>query len=314
MNNIFITGMMRSGTTLLQKALNQHPGLSISYQDKTVNFLDIIKKFHGHLNISKYHLLSHYSPNNDYSLAELTAWLELKADLRVFFPPVTDDSLNFGMKEVLTEEFLPFFTHRQVKCINIIRDPRDVITSMSFGNGFEHTGSERPILFDLRNWRKSVLISEYLERSSYLLTIRMEDLLLNPADTLRKVYKFLEVDDFSFDVLISKLKKSAWKGNSSFGERKAFDPSVIGNYKSALPTDVVEYVETVCFKEMQMMNYTLNNNNSNVEVLTNFKEPFSVTRDEFEKGYTSLDSNIQYELARANLTLTETINRELLGL
>lgn len=311
--NLFITGMMRSGTTLLQKSLDQHPELSVSYQSKTSLFLDEIKSFHNTLGIKKYHLLSHYSPNLDYKLDDITNWL-LKSNIFFSSLPNSTNGIKIGLKEVLAEEFLPFLTTKNIKCINIVRDPRDVITSMSFGNGFEHTGLERPVLFDLKNWRKSVLISEHLKDSENLITIKMEDFLLNPEHSLNKIYNFLEVEKLPIRELIQKLEKGAWKSNSSFGQKKVFDTSVIGNYKKVLTKDVIQYVEAICCKEMQLMDYEITSSTCKEKTICEFNEPFEIKRKEFDKNYTSLDTNVEYELYRSNLSIRQTIKRELLGL
>ncbi|MDP5255397.1 MULTISPECIES: sulfotransferase [unclassified Vibrio] len=310
--DLFLTGMMRSGTTLLQKSLDQHPELNVSYQNKTSLFLNEVKSFHENLGINKYHLLSHYSPNEHYNLENITKWLNKNNFLDSL--KTSDFDKKNGLKEVLAEEFLPYLTEKNIKCINIIRDPRDVLSSMSFGNGFEHTGLERPILFDLKNWRKSVLISQYLKDNKNLLTIKMEDLLLDPKDSLEKIYSFLDIEKLPFEILIKKLNEQEWKSNSSFGQKKAFDSSVIGNYKKVLPIKVREYVEAICFKEMEAMEYKTSKLDSKEKIILEFTEPFEIKRKEFKSNYTSSKENIQYELNRSTLPLDKTINRELLGL
>lgn len=310
--NIFITGMMRSGTTLLQKAMNQHPDISISYQEKTEQIFSIIKRFHQSIGVEKYHLLSHYSKNNDYPLKDLISWLH-NNNIISEFETKSNPQFN-GVKEVLSEELLPYFTQKKVKCFNIVRDPRDVITSMSFGSGFEHTGLERPVLFDLKNWRKSVLISKILEESDFLLTIKLEDLLTDPNTVMDNVYDFLGVESLDFKNLTQQLEQSSWKGNSSFGDKKVFDTSVVGNYKNVLPDFVIQYIEAICHKEMDIMGYEHQKAVINTSVISNYIDPFEIKRIEFDKGYSSLKSNIQYELERSKLNLETIINQEFEGI
>ncbi|MEZ9657984.1 sulfotransferase [Vibrio sp. 10N.261.52.F3] len=312
MSRIFLSGMMRSGTTLLQRALDQHPKVSLSYQNKTRKILDLLKKFHGVKNLEKYHLLSHYSPNYDYSIQELTRWLDENVDINTLLSPGESGAI-IGVKEVLAEELVPFFVNHGVKCINIVRDPRDVIASISFGNGIEHTGLERPVLFDIKNWRKSVLVSYLLKDSDFLLTIRMEDLIESPESTMLSIYKFLNVDCQSFSILVEKMNASTWKGNSSFGDKKVFDPSAIGNYKTVLSKDVVEYIETTCHEEMKYMKYQRDNANLNANVISSYSDSFVVNRKEFEPHYSSNSENVSYELNRSSLGIDELIEVEFLG-
>ncbi|MCG9700532.1 sulfotransferase domain-containing protein [Vibrio natriegens] len=307
---VFLTGMMRSGTTLLQKALDIHPDVSISYQSSTQDFLKCIKGFHRSLNLDKYHLLSHYSGNSEYTLKELNHWLLLNPGVDILMPE-SDDSKVCGVKEVLAEEFIPFFIKNGIKCILIVRDPRDVIASMSFGNGEEYTGKERPVLFDLRNWRKSVLIGEVFKNEPNLMVVRMEDLLIHPDEVMSSIYSFLEVESLPFEQLTDRMNSSSWKGNSSFGEKKAFDTSAIGNYKKVLPSTVIEYIETICKKEMELMEYDTSISSSNEDIIHTYVEPFKVDRKEFESNYSSSSENVEYEARRLNSSIKSIIKDEL---
>ncbi|WP_321278046.1 sulfotransferase domain-containing protein [uncultured Vibrio sp.] len=307
---VFLTGMMRSGTTLLQRALDMHSDVSISYQSRTKDFLQCKKSFHQSLNVEKYHLLSHYSGNNEYSLKELNDWLLLNSDVNNLISG-SEDRKAFGVKEVLAEEFIPFFLKRGIKCLLIVRDPRDVIASMSFGKGEEHTGKERPVLFDLRNWRKSVLIGEVFKNDPNLMVLRMEDLLIHPENVMESIYSFLDIDSLSYESLVEQMNLSSWKGNSSFGEKKAFDRSAIGNYQKVLPSSVIKYIESICRKEMDLMNYKLSYSHYSEDIIHDYVDPFTVDRKEFESNYSSNIDNIEYELKRANSTLESIIKEEL---
>ena len=307
---VFLTGMMRSGTTLLQRALDMHSDVSISYQSRTKDFLQCKKSFHQSLNVEKYHLLSHYSGNNEYSLKELNDWLLLNSDVNNLISG-SEDRKAFGVKEVLAEEFIPFFIKNGIKCILIVRDPRDVIASMSFGNGAEYTGKERPVLFDLRNWRKSVLIGEVFKNDPNLMVLRMEDLLIHPENVMESIYSFLDIDSLSYESLVEQMNLSSWKGNSSFGEKKAFDTSAIGNYKKVLPSTVIEYIETVCKKEMELMEYDTSTSSSNEVIIHTYVEPFKVDRKEFESNYSSSSENVEYEVRRLNSSIESIIKDEL---
>jgi hypothetical protein len=308
MKTLFVTGMMRSGTTLLQRILNTHPDMLVSYQSKTACLLNKIKSFHDEKGISKYHLLSHYSPNTDYTFLELQCWLRDNMSVEEILP--SNGSLYTGVKEVLAEEFLPFFVNEKVKCINIIRDPRDVIASMSFGNGFKYTGIERPILFDIKNWRKSVLISHLLKDSPYLLTIRMEDLLIEPQKTMLVIYNFLDVEELPHSVLVEKMSDKAWKGNSSFGDKKVFDKSVIENFKNILSISTVQYIEATCDKEMDCMGYEKSYLPMLPDYISEYVEPFEIRRVEFVNNYSSSVKNMAYELARYYLSFDDVLQLE----
>ena len=61
-----------------------------------------------------------------------------------------------GSKEIAVEEYIPYFIEVGTKVVLVVRDPRAMIASLALGEGERYGGSPRPILFDVRNWRKSV--------------------------------------------------------------------------------------------------------------------------------------------------------------
>ncbi len=306
---IFISGMMRSGTTLLQQVLDSHSMLSVNYQGYTNNFLNIIKQFHSQQNIEKYHLFNNYTDPLEYTFFELQKWLKNNVEIESLFPA---DVL--GDKEVLVEEFYPFLLSHSVKCINVIRDPRDVIASMSFGNGKIYTGSERPVLFDLRNWRKSVHIGYKCLNNKNFKQVRFEDLIYNPQEVLKDILVFLDIDVSDFDSFYKSLNEnSSWKGNSSFGDKKLFDQSVIGNFKLALPNEVVSYIEAVCCQEMQYIGYLSKyKSNDREDIIRQYADPFVIKRKEFDRLYSSNMFNVEYEVKRLSKSFNE-INKEILN-
>ena len=70
-----------------------------------------------------------------------------------------------GSKEIFCEEYIPYFLSNGVKVILLIRDPRDIITSLNFGKGADFTGEIRPTLFNIRNWviKKAQLLPLIIE-------------------------------------------------------------------------------------------------------------------------------------------------------
>lgn len=309
MNKIFITGMMRSGTTLVQKSLNAHPEIELSYQSRTSKYIDLLRKLYSLIGVSKYHVLSHHSPNVDLNLNDINLWLTNNAILEDLFD--SSESTYSGLKEVMCEEFVPYFLSKKVKCIVIVRDPRDVICSMSFGNGDKYVGLERPVLFDLKNWRKSALISYAYRESEYLLTIRLEDLILNTTEVMNRIYSFLCIDSIEYTEMIEIMNKIGWKSNSSFGERQLFDIKSIGNYKGNVPIEVIRYIETICRKEMNIFGYNSDSSSHCEEVIKSYSDPFNIFRSEFDSGYSSLPENISYEIKRSHMSIDELVDFEL---
>lgn len=310
---LFVTGMVRSGTTLLQHALSCFENCHVDYQSKTSFFIDCAKEFERSLGMEDYHVLKSYSPNPGYTLKDFTDFLDLRYEPKDFFS--SDDGQVekkfLGLKEVLMEAYAPYFVRNGVKTVIIIRDPRDVIASMYNGDGRNYVGERRPLLFDLRNWRKSVLISHILRSSENFLVLKMEDLILRPELSLYNLSNFLGFPNFCFKNLMINLGSSGWKGNSSFGERDFFDTKALGNYKKFLDTAIVKYIETICMKEMSLFGYSPEFMSiDGASEISNYRDDFKFLRDEFCKDFSSKEDNVLYEITRLNLSLEQVMNLE----
>lgn len=304
MRNLVVGGMMRSGTTLLQKALDAHPEISVAYQSLTDEYLAIKKRFLSDKGINSYHLLAHYNPAVSYSFTEFNSWLGGQ-DLPKLKVNTCNVSKYFGNKEVLVEEFFPAHVAAGDKVINIVRDPRDVIASMSFGKGVAHTGKRRPVLFDIRNWRKSFYFSQMLLLNKNFKLVSFENLLKEPKTVLGDVFAWLDVGNVAINDISQALEKN-WVGNSSFTSKKAFDVSAIGGYESNLPESVVKYVEAICYREMIACGYQPSIDSADREnLICTYSDEFAITRDEFPKSYSNSKENIEYEVRRLGLSADE---------
>lgn len=303
---LFISSMMRSGSTLLQRALNTHDSIYVEYQTDTQKIINFKKNFLSEVGCDDYHVLAHYNPVYSYSYRDFKRWAAKNHNqINCFISPenkIKDTASVVGVKEVLAEEFYSLLLRKNIYCLNIIRDPRDVIASMSFGKGQIHTGERRPILFDLRNWRKSFIFTKKNELNYKFKSILFEDLIFNTQTVLDDIYAWLDVEQIALHKVKTRLNQAAWQGNSSFGEKKPFDPSAIAKYKEVLPEGVVNYIEAVCYKEMLRLGYEVSiKSEDRASIIREFKEPFQVERLEFSVNYTASLENVNYELKRLEL-------------
>ncbi len=336
MINLFITGMLRSGTTLLEKALNTHPDVKIFYQPFPEFFIHTKQQFLKDKGLDPaYHVLSHFCDTADYSPSDFSAWLDRGRLSRTFLTrvlspaatPSLDESVpperlfhqwySFlteqlssskhirctGTKEVLTEEYIPHLISHHIRCAIVVRDPRDVIASLDFGSGREYGGDNRPTLFNLRNWRKSILFALAMGKSENFYLIRFEDLVLNPIETLDKLANKLSIPPFHEEWWANGFRDkngSIWKGNSSFGDIKPFDSGAVGGHRRKLPEDTIKYIEARCRREMMAMGYHVSPSSisESKKRITEFKEPFRINRPEFSPDYSSLAENVAFETSR----------------
>lgn len=345
MINLFVTGMLRSGTTLLEKALNAHPNVSLFYQPFTEFFLNTKRTFLKAKGIlSEYHVLSHYCREHRYTPADFTAWLEQTYLSQSFVKDslpqekhdlvdssYTDNShfskwyayllgkMQFpgdyqcsGSKEVLMEEYVPYLVNHGVRCIIIVRDPRDVIVSLDYGLGKAFTGNHRPTLFNLRNWRKSVAFAQQMVKNPCFKFIRFEDLILQPSITLSKVASWLNLKPIHEEWWEDLRDENClpWKGNSSFGAKKPFNAESIGRHDQILSDTTRLYIESICMSEMTSIGYLITplTVKERIDCITSFKETFEIRRPEFSHNYSSLQDNISYEIERltSNCILSAT--------
>ncbi|OGI04820.1 MAG: hypothetical protein A2Y25_04335 [Candidatus Melainabacteria bacterium GWF2_37_15] len=337
-NLLFISGTGRSGTTLLDKLLSCHPDMTVLSQPFPYLFIHAKKKFLSSLGYeNEYNVLSNCFFEKRYTISDLNDFLSkllIKSgeiielfeqmqdysgqltkldDINTLKSRITDDlfinqfknllyimqknkqSKYIGSKEIVCEEFFPFFVNNSVKCILIIRDPRDVITSLNFGDSEKYIGKHRPTLFNIQNWRKSVAFKIHLENNKNFAFIKYEDLVNDPLVTLNKVAEFLEIEKFNDDML-----HTDWVGNSSFNQNySGISQDSHGKYKELMPQEMINYIEATCFPEMKHLGYDVNIDTSNYEqYILSYKEPFSITRPEFEPNFSTSKPNLDREIQR----------------
>ena len=167
-------------------------------------------------------------------------------------------ALLAGSKEIICEEYIPWFLSHHKLIIHIIRDPRDIIASLSQGDGRAFMGSVRPALYTLRMWRKSAAFSFAFSGEPHYHLVRYEDLVTNPLPVLNQIADFLGVAPFSQDWFsegIHDQEGNLWKANSSFEAYRLISPDSMGKYPSRLSPEMIQYIELVCFPEMKLLGY-----------------------------------------------------------
>ncbi len=232
MKNIFIVGVGRSGTTLLQSILNAHSNIAFTPEshflfhylspksnkkipkDKN-ELIDILEK-DEHLKRLK---LDHEVLAHDLEF-DSNIWINLfrrilheyakKENVKIIGDK---DPMNSGLLKVIKKYF------PDALVIHIIRDPRDVLLSRIKSEW----GSKYPLLAHLGDHKVSLekALSEGPElfRDNYI-EIRYEDLIGNTENEVKKICGFLSVEfelqmlnfSKSSEKLVSKEERQ-WKGN-----------------------------------------------------------------------------------------------------
>lgn len=264
---LFLTGIGRSGTTLLQQMLHAHS--RIDFKPETHYFKSyILPLLLGKKEDSKKYKLDASADSylQRLKLEETSDLISLDGSKRSlikgFESVLCDSNLKFGADK--DTEYVRYFPHLKSAypdsyLINIIRDPRDVVLSRKK----TRWGSKRSTVFHAAEYvyyfKKNRAEGEKLFGKKYI-EVQFEHLIENPESEIKKVLNQLDVD-FEESVLnYSKNSNSliaedekAWKGNAD-------KPILKGNsnkWESKLDTGVVGLIESEIGKEMEDMGYTL---------------------------------------------------------
>ncbi len=204
------------------------------------------------------------------------------------------DAEWFGSKETICEEFVPYLLARGFRCVIILRDPRDLITSLNHGRGLEFGGEIKPILFNIRSWRKSVSFARTLETHPRFHWCRYEDLVRDPASTLSRLAERL----FIADVQVRPIEN--WAGNSSHREHEGISKSSIGVYQEMMPPAASRLIEAACLPEMQILGYeTSMTREDALQTLAGLFEPYPSVRTGMERDGATPE-NAAAEIERLN--------------
>lgn len=291
---LLVTGMLRSGTTLVEKLLASHPEMAILGQPFHQLYVDAKADFFRHLGLPVPHYpLGDLFREDRYRPEQLAEFLHrhrfaerMAATIRATAGAPEADVV--GSKEVLVEEFLPHLLDHGFRAVLVLRDPRDVLASLRAAGAERHVGRPRPALLDLRNWRKSVHFARRLEGHPRFLMVRYEDLVQRPGHTLARLTDWLGVVPFPDDAATAPLRGQdgrPWRGNSSHGELAAVSSASVGRFATRLEPATVRFVEAVCGPEMAVLGYPAatdarDDPEAAVAAIREFDDPHRDTRPE----------------------------------
>ncbi|WP_028981471.1 sulfotransferase family protein [Sporocytophaga myxococcoides] len=327
MKFIFVTGLYRSGTTLLEKLLFQHPSVSIAFQPYPSFYHLVKKRFNEIQNISSVYPINTRLDNEYFEMKDFIEFLNrykfTEADkvhsglesllhsnngfidlfkqlqLEAGKEYITNEISFAGSKEILCEDFVGALLENGVRVIHIVRDPRDVLCSAALGK--EYTGRIRPLLYTLRMWRKSVAFRIQYSEHPLFYSVRYEDLVKSPMSVMKELAGFMNVQEIELKSKLMDQQGNIWKSNSSFGKSELISSSSIGKYKEILDDNAIAYVNTLCAPELKYLNYECEDVKDSKEVFEAFKEPFPVDHDLFQHDYSVSEINQNMEIKRVSL-------------
>lgn len=300
---ILVTGLARSGTTLLAECINNHPQMmciadpmneffkgfmryayyKVENQRKSVGYPIDNFFFSGSKRVSQFideTDLNHPIP--EYLKAEILERIALRDGeycpeiieplryckattfdglyleiLQLLFDAYGEpDTLCYGIKTAWCEQLLAPLarTFPNMAFVNIVRDPRAVIAS-----NYQDEGSRFPVLFNVRDWRKSVYYSWKFQYSDTILKnrfigVKYEEILADAGLVLRKITDLVGLQ-YSEEMIGRGFKQP----NSSYAVKsgtKGISSASKDKWKTVLPKEIILQAETYCGAEMNMLNYS----------------------------------------------------------
>ncbi len=163
-----------------------------------------------------------------------------------------------GSKETFCEEYIPYLLGHGVQVLMILRDPRDVLTSLNHGRGRHFTGPPKPDLWNLRQWRKSVAFALAHQERCGFLAVRFEDLVRDPNPVMNRITDWLGLSPLAPEVLHGDIRLptgEVWKSNSSHRSATRLNSEAIGRYREHLKPEKSAFIQAICRTEMETLGY-----------------------------------------------------------
>lgn len=276
-NPILITGVYRSGTTILSTMLNAHPGLDVTY-DSVNYFRFVIKKgldpanYRDIVHATAERILSRYKRilDPDQIISEIEKSDHIGHD--VIYSAIMNNFFNYsgkrwGEKTLLEWSNIPIFLSMFPKgeAIHIIRDPRDVLASykhMTIETGYKYLDS---VFACMHSMNAAIRNIRLLPPNRYYVLI-YEELIKDKKRSLTKLCEFLDLD-YADSMLNEKAyvdisgKSFDLATHTSFPEETVVRKKVpIGQWMNKLDDFEVNFVESFLREPMKELGYKLSDN------------------------------------------------------
>ncbi|GAC1398049.1 MAG: sulfotransferase [Chloroflexota bacterium] len=250
---IFIGGMHRSGTSLIQTLLNRHPHIASGPESrflKSETFLE----FHSYLEALWMHRLDSYG----FGRGELDR--AVASILDTFF---TRYQLQKGKqrwaekttKNILRIDYL-FRLFPQAQFVHMIRDPRDVHCSVrTRASGRAPHWARFSAIDTARDWvRRTEHGLQWRAQPLRYLEILYEQLVQQPASTMQLVLRFLDEPWTRTIFVPNQVTDAAHEANEPNVNQQVFSSSV-GKWQQELPEEDVHGIEQIAGSLMTLLGY-----------------------------------------------------------
>jgi hypothetical protein len=294
---VLVSGMIRSGTTLVSRILGSHADIAIAsdvllpilksiksdclklnespikdgYFDNTIENFEFQKVIKQAINeekfqdlaskIYKYLYMEDSLKSHVYSL-DHSNYKNLIKDIVFKIKELSGGKKIIGVKEAYFDEFIPLMRHifPSFKSIHIIRNPLAVYNSINGQN------ASYPLVYTLKFWRRHVdlALCNAINFPDSTLIIKYEDLIMNTKPILEKITDFMG-QDFDVNMLNFESWKTlggeSWLHNSSNSHNKrrtGLYVSSLNKWKDNVSEEQMQLASLMCAPELSVYYPELN--------------------------------------------------------
>ena len=205
---VFILGVQRSGTTLLRLILNSHPNIAIpeeaaflrpimkkKYICDEIPWTDL-KRIYNYLKDSPHYALWNYDSSKFLNWFKKQSSISLREFIINLFMSYAESEgkIRWGDKtpSLFRKVDLLYQLFPEAKFIHIVRDGRDVFDSRRRMDSNKDNSPVMAIEWCYKIHKIETFFESLPPSNKY--TLRYEDLLINPEETLEKLCEFMQIE------------------------------------------------------------------------------------------------------------------------
>lgn len=255
--NIFIVGVGRSGTSLLQSMVDSHSEIAFLPETQFVRryILGGLKEFEFNREVQKNERLSRLSIDG----LELTGISPTLALKRITGKAVADFGVShIGMKDPRLLDYLQDLTkiYPGCKIIHVVRDPRDVTLSRLKAEW----SKGRPFIFNPLVYEAQMMhyFIKTKNENHNLHIVKYEDLLAKPEAEISKIMRFVGLQYEKGQMEFQKSSERLVSENELQWKKETLGPLIRENtnkWRGSLNIRQVRIIETLCKRSMKAWGY-----------------------------------------------------------
>ena len=268
---IFIIGVGRSGTSLLQSILNSHS--KISFLPETQFLRNYVFKKNVSINKSNYkEIISQLEKDPRFSRLNICPKIVIEKSKNMIdvYRNITNFFLKNKNKEIIGDkdpkiieniEVLNYFFPNS-KIIHIIRDPRDVVLSRTKARwSKKYPYFMHSIIYYLQMTLGRKMLYKYYNKNNFY-EIKYEDLIKDPDYELKKICNFLEVEYENNILNYHNSSKELVSKDEFEWKKETFNPVDNKNFnkwKKEFNFFKILIIESICYTHIKENFYNENN-------------------------------------------------------